>query len=165
MKAPICEICLKSDILCPVCSKKLEDGKISDADINVSRFLFRLSDKIKTLKDISVEKVIDHEKTIVIVSGKGDGRKIVGKAGSVVKALAKEFKKSIKVVEKTENMLDFISRVISPAKILAVNKIYTPEGQILKFIVPAKNKIYVSTDLVGRIVNDLFNKKVEFDFE
>ena len=119
MKAPICEICLRSSLLCSACKEKIDNGKISDTEVDVLKFLFRLSDRVRSLADIRIIRVIDSD-IILIISGKGDAAKIVGKGGSVVKALAKEFGKSIKVIEEAGDFKDFLSKLLSPVPSLPI---------------------------------------------
>ena len=87
METSICGVCLSSDMLCSECQTKLDQGNITEKDVAVSRFLMILSDKVKSLSDIKIIKIIDSE-CLIIVSKIGDAAKLVGKNGFVVKALA-----------------------------------------------------------------------------
>jgi len=85
MKAPICNVCLKSDVLCSGCQEKLDEGEITELDIKISRILHELSNEYGSLRDSEIIKAIDTENVIVIVTAKGDGAKVVGKGGEIVK--------------------------------------------------------------------------------
>src|SRR3989344_6309223 len=51
----ICKVCLSSDILCAGCSRRLEDGKITKTDIDISRAIHKISRE----KDFNVYFVPD----------------------------------------------------------------------------------------------------------
>ena len=96
MKGIICNNCLQSETLCPECNKKLEQGIITKKDIDISRIIYNLSKKVKSLENIKLLKTVDAT-VLTIICGSGDGPMLVGRGGSVVKVLAKHFKKNIKI--------------------------------------------------------------------
>ena len=165
MQTPICEICLKSNDLCEICKKKLETDKITQAEIDISRFICELSEKVGSLQDVKIKKIIESN-NIIIISGKGDGGKLVGKAGTVVKVLAKQFGKSIKIVEKTDNYKDFMNNLISPNVIKAINIVYTPNGEIYKLRITSTEKtLPIQKDEISHISLSMFGNKAEIVFE
>jgi transcription antitermination factor NusA-like protein len=166
VETSICETCLSSDSLCNECQNKLEKGKITEKDIEVSKFLMILSDKVKSLSDIKIIKIIDSE-CLIIVSKIGDAAKLVGKNGFVVKALAKEFKKPIRILEEAETMQKFVENLISPISIQGVNTLYTPEGEVFKFRIPFnhKGRLNVTPESFTDIMSDIYNCKAELIFE
>ena len=165
MQAPLCEVCLNSDILCGGCAAKLQSGELSQTEIDVSRFMHRLSDKVKSLQDAKLLKVIDAD-VLVVVAGKGDAAKLVGKDGAIVKALAKKYEKSIKVVEEKE-FRPFVTELMMPLKISGFNTVYTPGGEMYRIRVPSgqKQKQHISEIALANIAQKLFNKKIEVVFE
>lgn len=165
MKSPLCEVCLSSDILCGGCASKLEKGEISEREIEVSRFIHKLSDKVKSLQEANLLKVVDAD-VLILVAGKGDGAKLVGKAGAVVKALAKKYGKSIKVLEKSE-FRPFVTELLQPLTVTGFNVMYTPEGEVYRVRVPAaqKQKQHVSEAALVEVSQKLFGKKVEMIFD
>ncbi len=166
MRTAICEVCLKSDMLCNACKEKLETDRTTQSEIDISRFIYELSDKVKSLKDVKIEKIIESN-VILIISGKGDAAKLVGKGGSVVKALAKQFGKSIKIVEQTDDFKQFIQTLITPATVIGVNIIYTPQGEIYKLRIGKSQEkiISIRREDISDISKLLFNHKTEIVFE
>lgn len=70
MQAPICEVCLKSDILCSACQDKLDKGIISNGDIEVAKYLYKLSEKMKSIRDVKVLRIINSD-ALIIITGRG----------------------------------------------------------------------------------------------
>ncbi len=166
MQAPICEVCLKSSILCSACQEKVDIGKVQQIEIDVSRFLFNLSEKVKSLSDVKVAKIIDAG-VLLIIGGRGDGAKLVGKRGLVVKALAKKFNKSIRVLEEAENFKKFAEELISPLTLSGINTLYTSGKQVHKFrISPSqKDNLIITPKNFSEVIFDLYNRKAEIVFE
>jgi len=165
MQAPLCEVCLSSDVLCGGCATKLADGKLTQAEIDVSRFIYKLSDKVKSLQDAKLLNVIDAD-IMVIVAGKGDAAKLVGKGGAIVKALAKKYEKSIKVIEEKE-FKPFMVELMHPLAASGFNTVFTTGGEVYRIRVPAgkKQKQHISEANLMSIAQKLFGKKIEIVFE
>jgi len=165
MQAPLCEACLNSDILCGGCAAKLAGGQLTQTEIEVSRFLHRLGDKVKSLQEAKLVKVIDSD-VLLLVAGKGDGAKLVGKSGAIVKALAKKYSKSIKVLEEKEFKI-FLTELVQPLSVSGFNTVYTASGEAYRMRVPAsqKQKQHISPLALADIANRLYGKKVDMVFE
>lgn len=166
MQAPICEVCLKSDILCSGCQEKLNTGKISQNDVEITRYLYGLSEKMRSIRDIKIIRAIDCG-TLIIITGIGDAAKLVGRKGVIVKKIAKEFKKSIRILEEAPNFKDFIEELISPASISGINTLFRENQEVYKIRVPAtqKNQVLITPEGFSQIISNFYNRKVEIIFE
>jgi transcription antitermination factor NusA-like protein len=167
MKAPICNVCLKSDVLCSKCEEKLENGEITDLDIKVSRVLKELSNEHGSLRDSEIVKVYDTENVVVIVTGPDDGAKVVGRKGEIVKKVADEVGKPIRVVEKAENDRDVINGLLSPGEIQSINTVFKPEGESQKIVVDEgfEDKINMTREDLEMIIQEITGEEYELAFE
>jgi len=167
MKAPICNVCLKSDVLCSNCGEKLENDEITELEIDISRRLKELSDDYGSLKDSEIIHAYDTENVIVIVTGEGDGAKVVGRNGEIVKNLAEEVDKSIRVVEKSEKDRKVIKGLISPAEIESINTVFSPEGQHKKIVIDEKyeEKINMTPGELEEVIREITETEYELSFE
>lgn len=168
MKTPICDDCLKNDEgLCDDCKQKLEDGEISEIAVEISRFLHDLSDDIPTLKDIELKKIERATDAIVVITSKGDGPRVVGKNGEVVKKLAEEYDSSIRVVEDSGNVDEVIRNLLEPVEVQSINTVYKLEGTEKKVVVSKKDerRVPISTDEFRDIVKDLTGEDYGLSFE
>ncbi len=159
MKGPICNVCLNSDIMCISCKKKVESGDVKDIDITVLKTLNNISKEFKPLADVEIKKIVEGEKILVIVTKQGDGPRIIGKKGVMVKKISKLIGKPLRVVEDCSDVKEFIEKLITPIPIVGINVIYSPEGEILKVLIPRGRKIPMSKSSFGEIVNIMFSKK------
>src|SRR3989338_5219721 len=121
MKAPICSICLASDMLCKACKESLDSGKVTQLEADISREIHLLSKKSKTLEDLELVKILDTQGAIIIVVPKSQAARLVGKGGVIAKQLSAKFKKRVKVVENSENLREIIQAIIYPVPVLGLN--------------------------------------------
>jgi transcription antitermination factor NusA-like protein len=166
MQAPICEVCLKSNILCSACQEKLNSGKISQKDVDISRYLYDLSDKMRSIRDIKILRIVDCG-SLIIITGRGDAAKLVGKGGVVVKKIAKDFKKSIRILEEAPSFKDFVEELLSPAPINGINTLYKDDIEIYRIKIPAiqKNNIMITPEIFSQIISNFYKLKAEIVFE
>lgn len=167
MKAPICNVCLKSDQLCKQCEEKLEEGDITEKEIEVSRILHDLSTDYGSLKDSTIEGVYDAENVVVVITAEGDGAKVVGRNGEIVKELADRIDKSIRVVEAAEDDMEVIKGLLSPAEVKSVNTVFMPDGEYKKIVVDEdyEGKINLSEDEFEEVVEKVTGTEYKLAFE
>ncbi len=166
MQAPICDVCLRSNILCSGCKDKLDNGMISEKDVEISRYLYDLSERMRSIRDIKILKIIDCG-TLLIVTGRGDAAKLVGKGGVVVKKIAKDFKKSIRILEEAPSFKDFVEELLYPASINGINTLYREDKEIYRIKVPApqKGSVMITPEIFTQIISNFYNVKAEIVYE
>lgn len=168
METPLCSICLESDdILCNGCQQKKEDGEITETAVEVSRFLEEVSGRINTLKDVEIKSVREATDAIVIITAKGDGPKVVGKNGEVVKKLADEFDSSIRVVEDSGIDEEVIDNLLEPVEVEGINTVYKPDGTEKKVVVPEedRSRVPITKEEFREIVKDLTGEDYSLSYE
>lgn len=166
MHSQVCEVCLKSDILCNACQEKLSKGVITEKEIEVCRYLCGLEEKVKNLKEAKILKVCDSN-SLFIITARGDAAKIVGRRGSIVKELAKKYSKSIRVVEFSDSFREFVENLLSPAVLTTISIMYTADGETYKVIVPSsqKTRLFLLESDFSNIIKNLYGKEAQIIFE
>ena len=159
---PICEVCAKTGMLCNACERKLEEGKISEYDVELSRMLY---------SSLGVEaefiKVVETSDNLVVLTKREDVGKIIGKGGSTIKEISAKLGKQIRVVgvgELKEMVYDFVS----PAKITEFNTVYVPDGPV-KYRVRIdrrdEKKLRIPLRDLERMIDSVTGNKVELVLE
>jgi len=121
MTYPICDMCASSGVLCNGCQKKLDDGRISDLDVAVSRFLAH--------QDISgYERLKEAENGVFLFAERALVPKIIGYSGKTVKELSKRLGKRVIVIEDDASLNEMIDAVVRPSKAVALNTVYKGDG-------------------------------------
>ncbi|MFH1473572.1 MAG: hypothetical protein ABIE55_01630 [Candidatus Aenigmatarchaeota archaeon] len=166
MQTPLCHDCLTSKNLCDTCHSKLENNELTEKEISVLRFIYNLSTKTMSLQDIKIVKVIDRG-VLLIITGRGNAARLVGKGGAVVKLIAKKFKKSIRILEEASNIKDFVEELVTPAKVNGINTLYRDNEEIFRVRVPEiqKNHLLLSQEDFSSVISSFYDKKVELVFD
>ena len=162
MTLPICNICAKTGVLCSACESKLEEGKISELDVELSKILFKLGNG-----EIGFERAIDTKNFIVILTKKENVGKIIGKSGDNIRQLSKNFGKQIRVIG-TGDLNEMIYDFIAPARIISVNTVYKPDGTTLQRVRINKKdrkKLRMGIKEIEKLISSLTNSNVEISFE
>ncbi|NJE30803.1 transcription elongation factor NusA [Thermococcus sp. 18S1] len=169
MKAPICEVCLKTDdILCPADEKKLQDGVISELDVKVARLLYKLIGDA----DMEFKRAVEAGDIIVIVVGEGDVPITIGKGGKNIKALMRELGKRIRVIEAvevtgTDDVKKLATDLLYPAGVFGVNIVYKPGGgTYYKVLVMGRDrkKLPEKADVLESILSQITGAEVKINF-
>jgi len=160
-------MCMKSDFLCSGCSQKLIEGDLSETAIDVSRTLFKLSEKVPSLQTATIHQVITTADSLVILTGEGDGPKVVGKSGKIVKMLAEKTSKSVRVIENSNNFEEIIRGLIFPVQVQGINTLFSAGGEKKKVVISLKDKGRIPfNDLSFRnVVQKLTNREAVLCFE
>ena len=128
---PACKTCVHSGFLCTSCQEKLDEGILTDFELDISKFLLELeeeSEEFAYLKDVSFFKAIDFEDVVILVVGKKDKLKITEELLSLLKETF-EIEKII-LIERTNKPRPAIEALIAPFKLLSLNEIFLATGEI-----------------------------------
>lgn len=168
METPLCSICLENDdILCNGCRSKVDDGELTQVDVDLSRLLYDLSDRIGTLEDVTVKETIETANAVVILTAEGDGPKVVGRDGRVVKKIADRFDKSIRVVEDTGEVEEVVDKLLSPAEYQGIRTVYKPDGEERKVTVDEdyKPRVPFTKEEFRDLVEDMTGERIVLSYE
>lgn len=159
MDAPICNVCLTSDILCSACNKKLEEGRITDSDLRVSRAIKRAAREFKPLDRVGIEKVIEGRGIVIVKCRKGDAPLLIGKNGAMKRKLSRAIGKDMRVVEELDDVRGFVGDLIRPTPLLGVNIIYRPGGEMLRVIIPERSRPGIPAKAFSEAVEIVHGKR------
>ena len=128
METPLCNFCLKSGILCQKCQKKVESGQVGETDIRIARLLMKLEGKYPPLQKIVFYNAYEIDDVLAIVVGKGNLSAFLGGDGKIMREIADNSNKKIRIIEKQGDMRKFLEDLFAPAAITTINKIWLPDG-------------------------------------
>ena len=167
MKAPICDICLKSGILCLGCEEKLKRGTITELDVKISKLLYQLEEE-HHIRDITFSRAVESRNLIVIIVGKGEIGNLIGKGGKTVKFLQRSLRKKIRIIEDTDDTRKIIQDLLHPARVLGMNILYLPSGENqYKVRIPKEDERRIPTTVKSaeEIITKLVKQKIKIAFE
>lgn len=167
LQTPICNICLKSGILCQGCSSKLEEGKISKLELDAAVALFELSKKHRELEQLIFKKAVDADGLVILMVGAGQIPLLVGRRGRVVQELEDVLKTKVRVIEEGSTEKKLIQDLLTPAEVLGINVLYTKNGGEYRVRVPRMHmkRLPRSKEKIEAALSKLSNKKFTIVFE
>ena len=160
-------MCLKSSILCLGCENKVKEGKISPLDVKISRILFDLAKNDRGIDSINFKRAIEADDLIVILVGKGEISNVVGKGGRVVHRLEEALNSKIRVIEEGADIRKQVQDVLTPAKVLGINILYSGGGEEYRVRIPRAHLklLPASIDTFQAFFRKLTNKNIKLVFE
>ena len=161
MKTPICDICLKSGILCPACRENVNDGVVSESDVDSLVKMKGVSEKIKTLQGIHIKRLMNVDDVMIIVCKRGDATRIIGRGGTIVKNLAGVLGKKVRVVEETDDPKIFLEMLVFPASVVSLGRVYRRSGDMMRMRVPAGTRLPIPMSTISKVFMKIFGKEIE----
>jgi transcription antitermination factor NusA-like protein len=141
VKTPLCNICIRSGILCPRCQEKITSGETSETDIRIARILLSLEDKHTCLQKIDFYKAYEADNVLAIIVGSGDSKHFHGEGRNIIRDIAEKTGKRIRVFENRGNPRAFLEELFAPVAITTINKIWLPDGtQETRVVLPGRSR-------------------------
>ena len=157
MDLPICDVCLKSGILCQGCENKLKTGEISQLDLDIAKILYRVGDG-----KIGYKRTIEIGDVVIIITEKDQVGKLIGKGGKIVREISMTLERKIRVVGEDSDFKAVATDILAPARISGVNIVYGKDGeQRYKIRVRGEDarRLPAKLDVLNSIIQELTGEK------
>jgi len=166
VELPICTFDLKSGILCPRCEEKILRGLYDDLDIKIMKLLIELERELPKLAKTGYVKTVDSADTVYVIL-KEDSLKYIDQdtVYALKKKLREKLAKKIKIIEDDKNLSRFIEKLVAPARIITINKIWLPDGSEEMRVILDRMKNLQTTSSVIEVVKKVKHVNLRIDFE
>lgn len=157
MVLPVCDVCLKSGMLCQGCENKLKSGEITQIDLDIATLLFKLGEG-----KIGFKKTIEIGDVVIILTDKDQVGKLIGKSGKIVRAISKKVGKKIRVVGEESDFKEIARDILAPARISGINIVYGTDGDEkykIRVMKEDSRRLPARIDVLNDIVNQLSSEK------
>ncbi|AAB85706.1 unknown [Methanothermobacter thermautotrophicus str. Delta H] len=124
MVLPICDVCLKSGILCQGCENKLKTGEVTQTELEIAKVLYRIGEG-----KLGFKRAIDLDGIVIIITEAGEVGKLIGKGGKIVKAISRAIGKKVRVVGEKSDLKSVAEDVLAPARISGINIVFGKDGE------------------------------------
>ncbi len=137
-KLPICFFDAKTGMLCANCEARLSKGEISRADVEASKAVAQLADRVPELGRVNLKRAFEANGSYVLEFDRSDMASL--RSNPLVQSeLEGALKGKVWLVGAGGSDRKFLEDVFFPAKVLTVNTVWLPDGgKKTKVIVPAK---------------------------
>lgn len=168
VNTPICSFCAQTGMLCQSCQRKMDDGTITQDDVTLARELIKLENQFPQLKELTLLRIIHSPDFNILVVEKGNIPSLIGPKGRILKILENTINKRLRVIEKGSNYIKVIEDLLSPLRVLGINKIFLPTGETVQKVRIQRGKgirIKYETEELEKLVYNITGKLVRFSFE
>jgi transcription antitermination factor NusA-like protein len=125
---PLCSFCIKSGIFCQKCQKKIDSGQIGETDIKIAKLLIALEQRYPSLQKIRFHNAFEVDSVLAIVVGRGHLSAFFENNGKILREIAQETGKRVRVIEKHGEVRRFLEDLFAPVNITTINTIWLPGG-------------------------------------
>ncbi len=137
-KLPICNFDARTGILCANCQGRLERGEISAADVEASKAISQLAERLPELGKVTLRRAFGASGSYVLELEPGDLQSIRSNP-DVKPDLENALKGKVWLVAAGSSDRKFLEDLLFPAKVVTVNTVWLPGGEKrTKVIVPGK---------------------------
>ena len=157
MVLPVCDVCLKSGMLCQGCENKLKSGEITQLDLDIAKLLFKLGEGT-----LGFKRTIEIGDVVIIVTDKDQVGKLIGKSGKIVRAISKKVGKKIRVIGEGSDFKEIARDILAPARISGINIVYGKDGEErykIRVMKEDSRRLPAKLDLLNNIMDQLTHEK------
>lgn len=167
MDLPLCSFDLRTGIFCPRCSEKLRRGLYTDLDIRVMKKMVELEREFTKLQKAGYVSTVDGEDAVFIVLREGSLKDLdFRELAQLRKILEKELGKPVRILEDAADPIKFIEKIVVPARIMAINKIWLPDGsEETRIILDHERNLKIRCESLIRVVEKVKKMRINVDFE
>lgn len=165
LRIPICTFDAKTGILCAKCESKLNSGQISQADVEVSKALVKIAEKVNEVNRIRLLRSVEVGGNYVIEFEALDVT-ILRSNPEIAAKLEQLLKGKIWIVGATNSDRRFLEDLFYPTRILTVNTVWLPDGsKLTKAIVTGQRseRALSEVEKLKRVVKEM--KGIEMTVE
>ena len=153
MVLPVCDVCLKSGMLCQGCENKLKSGEITQMDLDIAKLLYKLGEG-----KIGFKKTIEIVDTVIIVTDKEQVGKLIGKSGKIVREISRSIEKKVRVVGENSDLRAVAKDILAPARLSGINIVYVKDWQKkykIRVMAEDSRRIPGRLDVLNSIIKEL----------
>jgi transcription antitermination factor NusA-like protein len=165
MKTPIPLEDIKKGEIGEATKKLMQEGKVSKLDFEVAQILYKINEQYN-ISSASFYKALDIGKIILIFT-KDNAGVLIGKDGKIVSILSSSLGKKVRIIQADKDVKKSIGDLISPARLLGINKIYSMGNETTKVRILKSDFSKLPMDLgsLEQALKILLEQEVKIEFE
>jgi transcription antitermination factor NusA-like protein len=154
-------------MLCQDCERKLEEGKISQLDVEASRVLYGLAQEHHSLGKISFKRALREGGLTILVIEQDEISPAIGQEGRLAQEISKHLKTKIRVVKENTNVRELAHEILIPARVKGINVLFKRDGEEHRVRVTRADLMLLpaSIAVLQVLLTKITDKKIKLVFE
>ncbi len=167
LEFPVCIFDLKTGILCAKCEDKLSRGELTKLDFDIMRFFLELEKNNPQLASLSYVRSIKIDDHLFVLFKKKDTAGLSPTVqAQLKKILSDKFGLNVRIVEEHKDFNTFIQNLTTPARILAVNKVWLPDQTTeIKVVLEDDRVLKTPLEVISEAIRQLKGISVSFEVQ
>jgi transcription antitermination factor NusA-like protein len=135
--------------------------------MRIAKLLVSFQENYPSLQEITFYKAYNANGVLAILVGQGDLPHLLGYGGKILRELAQQTGKNIRILEKGGSIRKLLEDLLSPATITSLNIIWLPDGttETRVIITDHPRKIPMKVDALKEIVQKVQGTIIRVEFE
>ncbi len=166
MRLPVCNFDIESNMLCPNCQERLDNGEITKFDVEFSRWILNKEKEYESLVDLHLLRAIKVTGYLILIVRKRQ-EPILKTNVDLMEEIRNEFGEVL-IFEGPAKLRNVVRALISPSVEIGVNSLYLPNGikeSIVMLRDEDRKRIHFTTDELRKIVSTVMSESVLFEYQ
>jgi hypothetical protein len=147
LKTPICTFDAKTGILCGKCESRLRSGQITQADVDVSKALVKLAERVGELNRVTLLRSFEEGGSYLLEFEPQDIQ-VLRSSPEISSRLEEALHGRVWIVGASNSERRFLEDLFYPLRVLTVNTVWVPDGsKVTKVVVPGRRTARYASDL------------------
>lgn len=153
-------------MLCPRCEEKIRRGLYDDLDIKVMKVFVELERELSKLAKAGYVKAVDSGGIVYIILREDSLRNLDPDTFYALrKKLREKLGRNIKIIEDDRSLSRFIEKLVAPARVITINKIWLPDGSEEMRVILDRGRSLQITSSVIEVVKKVKHVTLRIDFD
>ncbi len=160
LRTPVCQFDLKSGVLCAKCEAKLRENIITELDIKIMAALLDEEKNFIFLQRSEYSKSLEVS-GVVYIFIKFESDVSHTQLGVLESRIENKIRRKVRLFRDSDNLNEFLSSLISPARIVSISKIWLPDGsEELGLLIDSKSKLTIPPETLLELVKKAKDKTI-----
>lgn len=168
MKLTLDRMCIQTKKLCPTCQKLMDEGEISEFDIELGNVLMNLAKSNKYLHDLTVLKLVETDMHVFVIVQKGQIDKVKKAEKQIFAKLENILKRKIIYLEKSKSPRVLVDSLLYPIKMMSHSLVIIPPDGAKEIKVQIRKKfkeeVPLSMNETSKLTKEMLGMDTHFVF-
>lgn len=166
MNLPVCFADLESGVLCPGCQKNLDSGRITQFDVDFSKWILTRQEEFPAIEDLTLFRALSVSGRLILVVNR-KSRDALSSVPDLIEEMKRVYMEVV-ILERPTILRRLVRELIHPAIETGVNSLHLPDGSrenIVMLRPEDRPRIPYSLEDLRQIVSTVLEEQVLFQYQ